>query len=94
MQQLTDIQQVNHAIMFGQWTNIEIQSMVDAIKFARANLARQNKRAFKVGDTVKFTSSRNGRTYTGTVDKIKIKFVLVNTPQGRYNVPASMLEAA
>ena len=94
MQQLTDIQQVNHAIMFGQWTNIEIQSMVDAIKFARANLARQNKRAFKVGDTVKFTSNRNGHTYTGTVDKIKIKFVLVNTPQGRYNVPASMLEAA
>lgn len=94
MQQLADIQQVNHAIMFGQWTNIEIQSMVDAIKFARSNLARQNKRAFKVGDTVKFTSNRNGRTYTGTVDKIKIKFVLVNTPQGRYNVPASMLEAA
>ena len=71
MQQLTDIQQVNHAIMFGQWTNIEIQSMVDAIKFARANLARQNKRAFKVGDTVKFTVFRDHRLLNLKVRLVK-----------------------
>jgi hypothetical protein len=31
-------------------------------------------------------------TYTGTVDKIAIKFVTVRTQQGLWKVPASMLE--
>ena len=89
-----DIKAVNAAIVSGIYTNDDLNSIVDAIKFARAQLTRQTTRTLRIGDTVKFTSNRNGRTYTGTVDKIKIKFVLVNTPQGRYNVPASMLEAA
>jgi hypothetical protein len=94
MEQLSDIQQVNRAIMFGKWTNIELESMIDAIKFARAGLAKQNKRAFRPGDAVKFTSNRNGLTYTGTVNKVKIKFILVKTNAGLFNVPANMLEAA
>lgn len=93
MEQLSTIQQLNSAIMFGNWTNTEIESMISAIKFARTQIAKQQARALRVGDAVKFTSNRNGRTYQGTVDKIKIKYILVNTPQGRYNVPASMLEA-
>ena len=93
MQQLTEIQQINHAIMFGNFTNTELNSMLDAIKWARAQMTKQQTRALRVGDTVKFTSNRNGVTYQGTVDKIKIKYILVNTPQGRYNVPANMLEA-
>jgi hypothetical protein len=44
--------------------------------------------------TVKFTSNRNGLTYVGDVRKVKIKFVLVNTPGGLFNVPANMLEVA
>jgi hypothetical protein len=47
-----------------------------------------------VGDTVKFTNNKNGMTYVGTVDKVKLKFVLVKTPGSRWNVPANMLEAA
>jgi len=93
MQQLSTIQQINSTIMFGNLTNVELSSIIDAIKFARAQITKQQARALRVGDTVKFTSNRNGVTYKGTVDKIKIKYVLVNTPQGRYNVPASMLEA-
>ena len=86
------IQEINSAIMSGNFTNDQLASIGDAIRFARANLVRQTKRQLTIGSKVKFTSNRNGMTYTGTVDKIKIKFVLVNTPQGRYNVPASMLE--
>lgn len=89
-----DIKQINAAIIGQTWTNAELSSMIDAIKYARAQLSRQTKRSLQVGDTVKFTSNRNGMTYRGTVDKIKIKYVLVQTPQGRYNVPANMLEAA
>jgi hypothetical protein len=86
------IQEINSAIMSGNFTNDQLASIGDAIRFARANLVRQTKRQLTIGSKVKFTSNRNGMTYLGTVDKIKIKFVLVNTPQGRYNVPASMLE--
>ena len=88
------IQEINSAIMSGNFTNDQLASIGDAIRFARANLVRQTKRQLTIGSKVKFTSNRNGMTYLGTVDKIKIKFVLVNTPQGRYNVPASMLENA
>jgi len=93
MQQLSTIQQINSTIMFGNLTNTELSSIIDAVKFARAQITKQQARALRVGDSVKFTSNRNGVTYKGTVDKIKIKYVLVNTAQGRYNVPASMLEA-
>jgi len=87
-----NIQEINKAIMFGSFTNDELTSIGNAIRFARTSLVHQTKRQLTIGSKVKFTSNRNGVTYTGTVDKIKIKFVLVNTPQGRYNVPASMLE--
>ena len=93
MEKLSTIQQINSTIMFGNLTNTELSSIIDAVKFARNQITKQQARALRIGDTVKFTSNRNGMTYKGTVDKIKIKFVLVNTPQGRYNVPASMLEA-
>jgi hypothetical protein len=42
---------------------------------------------------VKFTSTKNGITYVGQVEKIKLKFVLVKTPVNRWNVPANRLEA-
>ncbi len=94
MEKLSTIQQINSAIMFGNLSNVELNSIVDAVKYARAQLTKQNKRSFQLGDSVKFTSNRNGLTYVGTVRKVKIKFVLVNTPGGLFNVPANMLEAA
>ena len=94
MEQLSTIQQINSAIMFGNLSNVELESVISAVKFARTSLAKQNKRALQLGDSVKFTSNRNGLTYTGTVRKVKIKYVLVNTNGGLFNVPANMLEAA
>ena len=89
-----NVKDINSAIMFGNLTNAELSSVIDAVKFARAQLTKQNKRTFQLGDSVKFTSNRNGLTYVGTVRKVKIKYVLVNTPGGLFNVPANMLEAA
>ena len=91
---MLSIQELNSAIMFGNLTNNELSTVIDAVKFARTQLTKQKTRAFSIGDKVKFTSNRNGLTYVGNVRKVKIKFVLVSTPGGVFNVPANMLEAA
>jgi hypothetical protein len=89
-----DIKQVNSAIMFGTWTDTELSSMIDAVKFAKASLAKSNKRQFSLGSVVKFTSTKNGLTYQGKVEKIAIKYITVATAQGRWRVPANMLTTA
>ena len=89
-----DIGSINGAIMRGGFTNEELTSIIDAVKYARGKLGRAKLRAFGVGDSVKFTSSRNGQVYKGVVEGVKIKNVIVQTAVGRYKVPANMLEAA
>ena len=88
-----DIKQINSAIMFGTWTDAELSSMIDAIKFARAGLQKQNIRAMRLGSTVRWTSPKNPRGEQGTVEKIALKYVTVKTAAGqRWKVPANMLE--
>ena len=77
--------------MLQTWTNTELASMIDAVKWNRANLAKQIKRSISVGDNVEFTSSKTGRLTRGFVTKIAIKYVTVNTGMGLWRVPASML---
>jgi len=88
------IQEVNSAIMFGTWTNVELSSMIDAVKWNRAQLTKDVKNSIKPGQMVKFTSSKTGQTMVGDVTKIAIKYVTVRTPAGMWRVPANMLEAA
>jgi hypothetical protein len=91
---LNSIQDINSAIIAGRFSNQDLNSIIDAVKFARAQLAQQTKRSLSVGTQVQFTSNRTGRTMQGTVQKIAIKFVTVATPgQGLWRVPASMLTA-
>ena len=85
------IQTVNAEILAGNFTNEQLGSIIDAVKFARARLAETNKRALTLGSKVQFTSSKTGQTLIGTVDKIAIKYVTVRTAQGLWKVPASML---
>lgn len=91
---MANIQEVNTSIMFGDFTNDQLDSIISAIKFRRNALTKVNKRSFLPGTQVKFYSTRRGQTFVGTVEKVAIKFVTVATPQGRWKVPASMLEAA
>jgi hypothetical protein len=86
-----DIKQVNSAIMFGTWTDIELRSMIDAVKWNRAQLVQQTKRSLRIGDNVNFTSSKTGLNVTGLVTKIAIKYVTVKTVNGLWRVPANML---
>jgi hypothetical protein len=87
-----DVTEIRGAIVLGKFSSQELETIAQAVKFARNQLSRKNTSCFRPGDAVKFTSPRSGVTFNGTVDKVKIKYVLVATPQGRYNVPASLLE--
>jgi hypothetical protein len=85
------IQQVNSAIMLQTWTNTELSSMIDAVKWNRDHLAKQIKRSIGRGDNVEFTSSKSGRLMRGFVTKVAIKYITVDTGQGLWRVPANML---
>jgi uncharacterized protein YwbE len=85
------IKEVNQAIMLQTWTDVELRSMIDAVKWNRTNLAKQIKRSISVGDNVEFTSSKTGRLTRGFVTKVAIKYVTVNTGMGLWRVPANML---
>jgi hypothetical protein len=89
-----DINTLNGVIMRGNYSNDDLNSIMETVKYARSKLGRAKLRSFGVGDSVKFTSSRNGRVYQGVVEGVKIKNVIVNTSMGRFRVPANMLEAA
>ena len=88
------IQTVNAEILAGNFTNEQLSSVIDSVKFARARLTDKTKRSLRLGQSVKFTSTKSGMDFTGTVDKIAIKFVTVRTQQGLWRVPANMLSAA
>ena len=92
------IQEINEAICFGTWTNEQLTSMIDAVKYNRASLVAKAKRSLHIGDNVNWTSARTGQfgrhpihNMTGVVVKIAIKYVTVKSVQGLWRVPANML---
>ena len=90
-----DIKAINSAIIMGNFTAMELESISDAVKFARAKTARVNANTFRSGDSVKLSHPKLGGTVVGTVRKIKIKKADVFIPSinTTYSVPLSMLEA-
>ena len=93
MSQLS-IQDVNSAIMFGSFTNEQLDSILCAVKYRRAQITRDTKRSLMPGDVVKFTHPRTGRVHQGAVVKINIKNVKVRDGITTWNVPANMLTVA
>ncbi len=97
---MTTISDVNKTIMFGDFTNDQLDSVLAAIKFRRSEIAKQNKRSLPVGSAVKFYASKQGRDIIGTVTKVNRKFVIVREQNSsslfatNWRVPANMLEAA
>jgi len=89
------IQEVNTSIMFSNFSNEQLNSIADAVQYARAQLRATKIRSFAKGDTVKFTSAkRGGLVVQGTVTKVAIKYVTVKDGAMLWRVPANMLEAA
>ena len=68
----------------------DVDLIVQAIKYRRNQLHTQKAQSFRIGDTVSFTG-RYGRMETGTVTKVKIKYVTVDTGMSRWNVPGNHL---
>lgn len=88
-----DIKQINSEIMFGSFTNTELSSIIDAVKFARAGLQKQNIRSISLGSTVRWHSQKRGVHTQGRVEKIARKYVTVRDQKDLlWRVPANMLE--
>lgn len=85
------IREIKAAIISGGFSIEELNEVIEAVKYARSQLARDVARELKIGTQVRFTG-RGGKIYTGTVEGIKIKNAVVSTQAGRYRVPMSMLE--
>lgn len=88
------IQDVNSAIMYQEWTNEQLLSMWQAVKYARERLGKKTVWSLTLGANVKFTDTRTGKVHVGTVTKIKQKKVIVREGMTNWNVPAAMLSAA
>jgi hypothetical protein len=82
--------QIAKSIRFTPWTNDELVKFIEAVKYARANLVRNNIGEFGVGDAVRFNSRKHG-LIGGIVEKVAIKYVTVRSPVGLFRVPANML---
>jgi hypothetical protein len=91
---MTDISEINRAILSGNFTNDQLISIGDAIKFARGQIAQKNKYTLTVGTKVQFTSTRTGQTVMGNVEKVNRKFIIVRSGMTNWRVPASMLQAS
>lgn len=90
------IQDINTAIVTGSFTDAQLSSITDAIRFARSQLIRKATCTLVVGSKVKFTSSKTGRVVTGSVVKVNRKFIIVKdgVTLGNWRVPGNMLSAA
>jgi hypothetical protein len=89
-----DIKQINSAIMFGSLTDVELNSIIDAVKFRRATLQRTVRYVLRNGQRVRWNSTKQGRVVEGTVIKVAQKFATV-AEIGRmasWKVPMNMLE--
>jgi hypothetical protein len=89
-----NVQQINSALITGSFTNDELTSVIDAVKFARSQLTQKARFTLRAGALVKFYSTKRGVTVTGTVTKVAQKFATVSTQQGLWKVPMNMLESA
>lgn len=89
---MATIHEIIHDITHGDFGNSEINEIMKAVQFRRAQIGRQVKRSVQVGASVKFYHPKLGRDLQGAVKSVKIKNITVTTPHGTYRVPANLLE--
>jgi len=95
-----DTYEIREQIMFGNLSNDELDGILRAVRFAKAQLIKENKNTLTVGTTVKFTQTSTGKHVYGTVEKVNRKYIIVkesstnNLFGSKWRVPAFMLEAA
>jgi predicted RNA-binding protein with PUA domain len=81
--------QIKQAVQSGNFNLAELNELnafVNSVKVLNA------KSSISVGDKV-YVVQKTKKTL-GVVEKVKVKNAIVTLPNGRYNVPLSMLEVA
>ena len=81
--------EIKKAIQTGDFNLSELNELTAWISSVKVQNAKAE---ISVGDEV-FVVQKTKRT-KGIVEKINIKKAIVTLPEGRYNVPLSMIEAA
>ena len=71
----------------------DLKDISDLIQMRKDKLGKDRMNELKIGDKVEFTT-RAGKKVTGTIRKKNIKRLVVDTPEGGWNVPANMLTLA
>lgn len=88
---MIDLRNILVDIRNSDLNNDDLNLIIEAVKFKRAQNARQAARTLQIGEQVKF-NGRNGIT-VGRLEQIKIKKAIVVSGTTRWNVPLAMLEA-
>lgn len=86
-----NIQAINTAIVTGNFNIADLDSISDAVKFARSKLATQAKFTLTKGSKVKVDHDKV-RGIVGTVLKVKIKKADVDFNGRVFQVPLSMCQ--
>ena len=89
------VEQIRKQIYLGAFTYDDINMIVQACQYARAQLARQNINTIRAGHHVQFRNAKTGRNITGEVLKVGRKFLKVREHGMMFHtwrVPANMVE--
>jgi hypothetical protein len=88
---MIDLRNILVDIRNGDLNNDDLNLIIEAVKFRRAQNGRQAARTLVIGERVQF-NGRNG-VVVGKLEQIKIKKAIVVAGQTRWNVPLAMLES-
>lgn len=88
---MADLRNILVEIRNGNWSNDDLNLIIESVKYARAQNGRRAARTLKIGEQVSF-NGRNGPV-VGRLEQIKIKKAIVVSGMTRWNVPLAMLEA-
>lgn len=88
---MSDLRSILIDIHQSDFNHDELNTIIEAVKFKRAQNARRAAKTLKVGDEVQY-NGRNGWT-VGVLEQIKIKKAIVRVGTTRWNVPLAMLES-
>lgn len=85
-----NVAQIITMLLLGGFSNEDLNKLSETIRYARAQLGKEQIRELRVGQTVTWSGKRG--LQKGTVSKINIKYVIVTTGPGlSWKVPAAML---
>lgn len=88
---MSDLRSILIGIQQSDFNHDELNTIIEAVKFKRAQNARKAANTLREGQQVSF-NGRNGFT-VGILEQVKIKKAIVKVGQTRWNVPLAMLEA-